>query len=43
VRFAELARTALMPVMALGGVRVGDGPMLTAIGAAGWGAIDGLS
>ncbi|MGC4250552.1 MAG: thiamine phosphate synthase [Sphingobium sp.] len=41
-RFAMLARQAQMPVMALGGVRARDWRLLRGLGAAGWGAIDGL-
>ncbi|BAV65283.1 thiamine phosphate synthase [Sphingobium cloacae] len=41
-RFAMLARQAGMPVMALGGVRARDRRLLRGLGAAGWGAIDGL-
>lgn len=46
VRFAALAGTvawAAMPVMALGGVTGTHRRMLRCIGAAGWGAIDGLT
>lgn len=42
-RFAALAHKAGMPVMALGGLRAEHGRMLRGIGAAGWGAIDGLT
>lgn len=43
VRFAALARQADGPVVALGGVMRGHGHGLTAIGAHGWAAIDGLT
>ena len=43
VRFALLARQAAMPVMALGGITRQRAQNLTQWGAAGWGAIDGLS
>ncbi len=43
VRFAALARQVDAPVMALGGVRRRHRPILNAIGAAGWAAIDGLT
>lgn len=42
-RFAALARSACVPVMALGGVKAHHARMLRGIGAAGWAAIDGLS
>ncbi|MEK7342937.1 MAG: thiamine phosphate synthase [Pseudomonadota bacterium] len=42
-RFAAIARLIDAPVMALGGVRPAHRHMLSGIGAAGWGAIDGLS
>lgn len=43
VRFAALARGAVVPVMALGGVRACRRRMLRGIGAGGWAAIDGLA
>ncbi|MES2175749.1 MAG: thiamine phosphate synthase [Pseudomonadota bacterium] len=43
VRFAALARQIDAPVMALGGMRRRHRPMLNAIGADGWAAIDGLT
>ncbi|RJG57778.1 thiamine phosphate synthase [Sphingobium terrigena] len=43
VRFAALARGAMMPVVALGGMTREHGRMLRGIGAAGWAAIDGLA
>lgn len=42
VRFAALAARARVPVMALGGVDSGDAVLLKRLGAAGYGAIDGL-
>lgn len=42
-RFAALARLIDAPVMALGGIRTAHRHMLSGIGAAGWGAIDGLT
>ncbi len=43
VRFAEMARQATVPVMALGGVRASHRRMLRSIGVQGWAAIDGMS
>jgi thiamine-phosphate pyrophosphorylase len=43
VRFAALARRAMMPVIALGGVKPTHRYGLSGLGAAGWAAIDGLS
>jgi thiamine-phosphate pyrophosphorylase len=43
LRFAALARRVDAPVVALGGVRRGNRPMLRGIGADGWAAIDGLT
>ncbi|MEJ7927020.1 thiamine phosphate synthase [Sphingobium sp. AN641] len=43
VRFAALAISATMPVMALGGVSGRHRHRLSGIGAAGWGAIDALT
>jgi thiamine-phosphate pyrophosphorylase len=43
VRFAALARRARMPVMALGGVKRRHAHLVRALGAAGFGAIDGLT
>ncbi|HAF40328.1 MAG TPA: thiamine phosphate synthase [Sphingobium sp.] len=43
VRFAALARVADGFVLALGGVNAAHEPMLRAIGAKGWAAIDGLT
>lgn len=42
VRFAALARTASMPVIALGGVKADHRRIVKALGASGWAAIDGL-
>lgn len=42
-RFAALAARARLPVMALGGVGSGDGGRVKRLGAAGYGAIDGLT
>lgn len=42
IRFAALARSAPIPVMALGGVRPIAAARLRPLGAAGYGAIDGL-
>ena len=41
--FAALAHKAVMPVVALGGVRGGHRRMLKGLGASGWAAIDGLT
>lgn len=42
IRFAALARRTDAAVMAMGGVRAAHRPMLRALGANGWAAIDGL-
>lgn len=43
VRFSALAGQAVVPVIALGGVRPAHRRMLRGVGAVGWAAIDGLS
>ncbi|MBO9669392.1 MAG: thiamine phosphate synthase [Sphingobium sp.] len=42
-RFAALAREAVVPVMALGGVKKRHARLVSALGASGYGAIDGLT